>query len=121
MDRSFSDQTFDGSEMNAIRELRAREAMKEMADQGDVEACLSLAQFYDFRVGSGVADERMSFVYYEKAANLGHAESQHNLGCMWRDGRGCEQSHEQAVEWLARFNSDLIAFSTLHETPSTCG
>ena len=40
--------------------------------------------------------------YYEKAAQQGHTRSQSNLGVLYAQGRGCEQSYERAAEWAKR-------------------
>ena len=36
---------------------------------------------------------------YELAATQGNAIAQYNLGCMYRDGEGVDQSYERAVEY----------------------
>ena len=57
-----------------------------------------LGDIYNF--GDGVVqDDGRAFKLYRQAARQGHANSQFNLGVMYREGRGCEQSHERAVEW----------------------
>jgi uncharacterized protein len=43
-----------------------------------------------------------AFKLYTQAAQQGNAHSQYNLGLMYRDSQGCEQSHERAAEWWAK-------------------
>ena len=59
------------------------------------QACLG--DIYSF--GWGVAqDDGRAFELYERAAQQGHVDCQYNVGTMYRDGRGCEQSDERAAE-----------------------
>ena len=53
--------------------------------------------------GFGVAkDDRLGFVYTEKAARQGLRMAQYNTGVDSRDGHGCEQSYERAAEWFEK-------------------
>ena len=64
--------------------------LREAADQGHMGAQGYCGALYDF--GFGVAkDDRLAFVYYERAAGQGRAVSQHNTGGCYYQGRGCEQ------------------------------
>ena len=80
------------------REMDEAVAMlREAADQGHMAAQACCGNVYGF--GEGVAkDERLAFVYDEKAAQQGGIVSQYNTGNRHRDGRGCEQSYERAAE-----------------------
>lgn len=42
----------------------------------------------------------MEFLYTKKAAELGLTEAQHNLGCMYLEGRICEYSSIKALSWF---------------------
>ena len=47
-------------------------------------------------------DDRLNFVYSEKAARQGDVFCQFNTGNNYHHGLGCEQSHEQAAEWFEK-------------------
>ena len=80
---------------------QSRALLREAADQGHMMAQAIVGDLYDF--GRGVAtDDRLAFVYHEKAARQGWAISQFNAGNFCRDGRGCEQSYERAAEWFEK-------------------
>ena len=67
----------------------------------DVDRCRVINALIEF--GRGVAkDERLAFVYYEKAAQQGSPGAQFNTGVYYRDGRGCEQSYERSAEWFEK-------------------
>ena len=56
---------------------------------------------YEF--GRGVVkDDRLVFVYVEKAAQQGHALSQLNTGVCYDRGKGCEQSYKRAADWYEK-------------------
>ena len=40
--------------------------------------------------------------WLRKAAELGDAQAQHNLGCCYRCGEGVHKDAEKAVEWLRK-------------------
>lgn len=42
----------------------------------------------------------MEFYYTKKAAELGLLEAQHNLGCMYLEGRVCEYDSLKAISWF---------------------
>ena len=71
--------------------------LREAADQGHMRAQAYCGDIYGF--GCGVAkDDRLAFVYNEKAAQQGHLVAQFNTGISYRIGRGCDQSYERAAE-----------------------
>lgn len=45
-------------------------------------------------------DYSKALEYFERAAELGSAEAQYNLGIFYRDGIGLEKSLEKAMHWL---------------------
>ena len=56
-----------------------------------------------YTFGFGVAkDDRLAFVYHEKAAQQGHPGAQFNTGVYYREGQGCEQSYGRAAEWFEK-------------------
>ena len=80
---------------------QSRALLLEAAAQGHMMAQVICGDIYGF--GRGVAkDERLAFVYHEKAAQQGHLSSQNNMGVHYMNGLGCEQSFERAAEWLKK-------------------
>ena len=72
--------------------------LREAADQGYMVAQAHIADRYRF--GFGVAqDDRLAFVYDEKAAQQGYPDAQYNTGISYRDGLRCDQSYERAAEF----------------------
>ena len=84
------------------REMDEAVAMlREAADQGHMvaQACCGCV----YMDGFGVAkDERLGFVYSERAARQGLGWAQHNTCVNYRVGRGCDQSYERAAEWFEK-------------------
>ena len=56
-----------------------------------------------------VKDDRLAFVYGEKAAQQGQALSQYNTGVCYYRGQGCEQSSERAADWYEKATRQGIA------------
>ena len=70
-----------------------------LANQGDVDAQLSLGAMYEN--GRGMPqDEKEAVRWYRLAAAQGNAPSQFNLGLMYANGRGVLQDDKEAVKWL---------------------
>ncbi len=84
------------------REMNEAVAMlRESADQGHMEAQAYCGDLY--LCGHGVAkDERLGFVYCERAARQGLGWAQYNTGVRYQKGLGCEQSYERAAEWFEK-------------------
>ena len=57
----------------------------------------------------------------QKTAQQGEAKAQYDLGVMYRDGRGVEQSYEQAAYWLQQSadQGETLAQSNLETLPAT--
>jgi TPR repeat protein len=55
-----------------------------------------------YRIGNGVKekDESEAVKWFNKAAEQGFADAQHNLGYMYYNGCGVEKDVDEAVEWL---------------------
>lgn len=49
--------------------------------------------------------------YYELAANLGHAKSQHNLALLCSDGSASRKMHGKAREWYEKATTQGLADS----------
>ncbi len=76
----------------------ARQGFLTLAEQGDRRAMFYLGVIYNQGLGTA-ADQQQSFVWYEKAAKLGHAVAQYNLGNAFKHGRGTTKSEELAAFW----------------------
>jgi hypothetical protein len=69
------------------------------ADQGHVEAIVSLGYMYDF--GLGVAqDTRKGVELYRQGAEKGSPYGMLNLGVSYWQGKGCPKDIVQAYWWL---------------------
>ena len=70
------------------------------ATAGDANAQFELAEIY--YKGNGVMKNYdTAFVWFEKAANQGHAESQHQMGHIYEYGVGLvEKENKKAFEWF---------------------
>mmetsp|Transcript_25649 Transcript_25649/g.59817 ORF Transcript_25649/g.59817 Transcript_25649/m.59817 type:complete len:585 (-) Transcript_25649:918-2672(-) len=75
--------------------------LAEAADQGHAYAQQVLGEVYYFGEGVPVDFER-ALEFFVAAGHQGLPGSQLNVGIAFRDGLGCEQSHERAVEWLSK-------------------
>lgn len=75
--------------------------IKNLAERGNVEAQLVVAESYFY--GNGTDTNRQEAVaWYKKAADAGDASAQASVGlCLFR-GWGCEKNHKAAVEWYLR-------------------
>ena len=47
-------------------------------------------------------DYEGALALYRKAANDGHIKYQHNMGHLYENGLGVEQSYEQAASWYSK-------------------
>jgi hypothetical protein len=56
-----------------------------------------------------------AMVWWQKAAEQGHAEAQHHLGHVYCNGQGIAQDYEQAIDWYrkAAEQGNMIAQSVL--------
>jgi uncharacterized protein len=74
-------------------------AVLEQAECGDVIAQFQLAE--QLR-GSSPPDYQAALKWYSLAAQKGHRAAQNNLGTMYLNGLGVEQSATEAVSWYRR-------------------
>lgn len=74
--------------------------LQDRATTGDANAQFELAEIY--YKGDGVMKNYdTAFVWFEKAANQGHAESQHRMGHIYEYGVGlAKKDNKQAFEWF---------------------
>ncbi|KAG0270112.1 hypothetical protein DFQ27_000413 [Actinomortierella ambigua] len=74
-------------------------SLSRKATLNDVDAQVSLAEMYETG-GSGVPqDNEMAFVWYLRAAQQGHTGAMDRVGDMYAEGRGTEQSDDEAARW----------------------
>ncbi|MEO6394306.1 MAG: tetratricopeptide repeat protein [Devosia sp.] len=72
------------------------------ADAGAPEGLNGIAQLYEFG-GEGVTqDYALAADYHQRAADLGNAASQAELGFFYEQGHGVEADPVKAVEWLEK-------------------
>ena len=84
------------------REMDAARAMlAEASDQGHLDAQVLCGDIYSS--GWGVPkDDRLAFLYHERAAEQGDVEAMFNTGFSFENGLGCEQNDERAAEWYEK-------------------
>ncbi|OSI12872.1 tetratricopeptide repeat protein [Neisseria canis] len=75
--------------------------LKQLAEQGDVEAQFNLGTCYRKGLGVEQSDNKAA-EWYGKAAEQGHVEAQFNLGGLYHQGLGVEQSDSKAAEWYGK-------------------
>ncbi|KAG0249387.1 hypothetical protein DFQ27_000147, partial [Actinomortierella ambigua] len=74
-------------------------SLNRKATLNDVDAQVSLAEMYETG-GNGVPnDNEMAFVWYLRAAQQGHVDAMARVGDMYAEGRGTEQSDDEAARW----------------------
>ena len=74
------------------------DAVRQPAEQGDVEAQYNLGVLYG--MGRGVPlDDAEAVRWYRLAAEQGHARAQFNLGASYDFGRGVIEDADEAVRW----------------------
>ena len=71
------------------------------AENGDIDAQYQLGVIY--AKGDGVEkDDKLSFLWFEKAAKQGYSEAQYTLGLMYSSGKGVDQDNEIALKWFEK-------------------
>ncbi|WP_054600519.1 tetratricopeptide repeat protein [Neisseria sp. 74A18] len=75
--------------------------LKQLAEQGDVEAQFNLGGLYHQGLGVEQSDSKAA-EWYGKAAEQGHVKAQFNLGVCYDQGLGVEQSDSKAAEWYEK-------------------
>ena len=87
--------------------------LKAKAEDGNLDAQLSLARAYE--VGNGVPkSDQQAAKWYRAAAEKGNAKAENSLGGMYRSGRGVNQDKVEAVVWYrkaARQNDPSAMFN----------
>jgi TPR repeat protein len=77
------------------------ESIKQLAEKGNAEAQLKLAQMY--KEGKGVAQNlQEAFNWARKSAEQGIAQAQFMLGQMYAAGKGVKKDAKEAAKWLQK-------------------
>jgi TPR repeat protein len=77
------------------------ESVKQLAEKGNAEAQLKLAQMY--QEGKGIAQNLQEAVKWSrKAAEQGLAQAQFFLGQMYATGKGVAKDAKEATKWLQK-------------------
>ncbi|MDI2091736.1 SEL1-like repeat protein [Commensalibacter oyaizuii] len=76
--------------------------LKEKALNGDVESRYTLGNLYNEGNEHIAQDYAEALMWYEKAADSGHAKAQCRLGMMYEQGHGVEQDINQAFEYYQK-------------------
>ena len=77
------------------------ESVKQLAEKGNAEAQLKLAQMY--QEGKGVAQNlQEAFNWSKKAAEQGLAQAQLLLGQMYATGKGVATDGKEAAKWIQK-------------------
>jgi len=77
---------------------QAIHALKPLAAAGDLEAQYRLGVILE-TAPAPFTDLPAAHGWYLRAAQLGHAASQNNLGAMYFDGRGTDKDYAEAARW----------------------
>lgn len=82
-------------------DTKALTTLQEKAETGSAIAEHNLGEFY-FRTGGKSSDSAASAAkWYRKAANQGYSMSQYQLGYLYAEGRGVQQSDSEAYFWFS--------------------
>jgi TPR repeat protein len=93
----FFDKSSVESESNtAIRELR------EKAERGDTGAQVTIGNAYLMGSDGVTQNYEEAVKWFRKAAAVGHASAQNNLGTCYSSGLGVTQSYTKAAEWYRK-------------------
>ena len=74
----------------------------ELAQKGNVDAMVRLAEAYRSGLLSGGFDFKNAQIWYRRAAELGNAQAQLQLSHILRRGQGGEQRYKEGVYWLEK-------------------
>lgn len=74
------------------------ERMTRLAEEGDVDACLTLGYMYLYGEGGMQSDSEKAFKYYSMAADKGDKIAMNNLGSLYYSGIGTKKDVRQAIK-----------------------
>jgi hypothetical protein len=91
---------------NALTEEQKKEAIRRMAERGDVRAQVSTALNYEIKWrAEGKQDEqnfKQAVFWYQKAAEQENAQAQYGLGRMYAESQGFGKDDVQAEFWMRK-------------------
>jgi hypothetical protein len=77
------------------------DALKAMAEKGDVEAQFQLSAYYNY--GTGTTQDHLKAVEWcLKAANQGHTTAQLSMGAFYASGKGVPKDTAKAIDWFQK-------------------
>ena len=82
----------------ALGQTAEIDALKEMAEKGEVEAQFHLGLKYEFGLGV-TEDDAEAVKWYRKAAEQGDSNAQYNLGVMYDNGEVVPENYVEAYKW----------------------
>ena len=71
--------------------------LENLANKGSVRAQFCIGNCYD-----KMSDYKKANEWYQKAAELGYAAAQFNLGVSYESGQGVTQNYQKALEWYQK-------------------
>lgn len=99
---------------NASKAEKKSNEFKNRADSGDASAMHSIAYTYYISRDGVDKDLQKAFEYYKKAAELGLAKSQNQIGAMYENGEGVERDLDEAVFWYKKASEQNFAIAQLN-------
>jgi TPR repeat protein len=79
-------------------DVKAQDALRKAAEQGEAEAQIALGDAY-YNGEGAKKDYKQAVSWYRKAAEQGNPVAQKKLGLMYSSGEGLEQDFEKAIAW----------------------
>ncbi|MCB1099757.1 MAG: sel1 repeat family protein [Verrucomicrobiae bacterium] len=106
-----------GSEPDATAAL---EWFQKAAGKDSLPAMYQMARLYETGASGLPKDESKSNDWYQKAAQLGDAQSQNQLGIKFRDGRGVSKDPDNALKWFSaaaaqRYSPAMVNLGIMYE------
>lgn len=89
--------------------------LNKAADQGQTVALHTLAVTYAFGYEGVEINKKTAYEYYLRAAKLGHAGSQNNLGWAYYKGDGVDKNLFEAIYWITKAtdSGDYFSYGSL--------
>ena len=81
----------------SAHDRKARQWIEQAANHGNIDAIVKLAEYNYKGFGANNKDLDMAAMLYEKAANLGNAKAQNNLGNLYLKGEGVKKKFKKAL------------------------
>ena len=91
---------------------RAVDLLEQSAKQGVEEAQFMLGIVYGDESNPGVLNETKSFTWFLRAARLGHAYAQYNVGLIFADGRGVNVNQVKSLYWFRKASDQGVDAAT---------